>query len=37
LLDVRCVMATTACDVLPEAQSLVTSPERAAKAVEILG
>jgi hypothetical protein len=31
------VMVTTACDVLPEAQPLVPSPERAAKALEILG
>lgn len=37
LLDMSSVVATTACYVLPEAQSLVASPERAAKALEILG
>lgn len=37
LLDMSSVVATTACDVLPEAQPLVASPERAAKALEILG
>jgi hypothetical protein len=37
LVDVRGIVATTACDVLPEAQPLVASPGRAAKALEILG
>jgi hypothetical protein len=37
LLDMSSVVATTACYVLPEAQPLVVSPERAAKALEILG